>query len=155
MDDAIQSHPGDIPAGFEVRAHRWLPILLAVTSLAQFATLLNEFNLMTVFLGVLLAFAAVVQATWRALVSPHGITFTNKVGVDWDRAWSDLRPDVVVKRPGRIGSLVSARLRTGRRIGVTNGRVTTLTGAPIAPETAQQLMQAWADAGTSSEPTLP
>ncbi len=143
-------HPDDVPAGFAVRAPGWIPIGIAFVAVLNLAQAMAG-NTVSLFLAILLAFAALAQRSWRAEVRPEGLRFRNRVGVDWERAWSDLRPDVRVQRPGRFGSLVRGRLRTGRRVTVPNGVVTALGGGRVAPDTAQQLMQAWADRGTDAE----
>lgn len=145
-------HPDDVPAGFAVRAPGWLPWTIWAFALLNLGSLFVAFDVVTLVVAVALSFAAATQQSWRAEVGPDGLRFRNRVGVDWERPWTDLRPDVVVRRPGRFGTLVRGRLRTGRRVSVPNGRVATLTGGAIAPETAQQLMQAWADNGTASTP---
>lgn len=142
-------HPDDVPAGFVVRAPGWLSWLLVVFALLNLANLFVAFDVVSLVLAVALTWAAATQRAWRAEVRPDGLRFTNRIGVDWERAWSDLRPDVEVRRPGRFGALVRGRLTTGRRVLVPNGRVTTLAGGTLAPETARSMMQAWADRGTA------
>lgn len=142
-------HPDDVPAGFTVRAPAWLPWTIWLFALLNLGSLFVTFDVVTLVVAVALSFAAATQQSWRAEVRPDGLRFRNRVGVDWERPWVDLRPDVVVRRPGRFGTLVRGRLRTGRRVSVPNGRVATLSGAQVAPRTAQQLMQAWADNGTT------
>lgn len=148
MSDALPPPaPSDVPVGFQLRAHRWLVVVLAIASLAQWLGLLATFTGFGLVIAVLLTYVTIVQATWRARVSPAGVTFVSPLGVDWAHAWSDLHGPVEVRRPGGFGALARARAVDGPRISVPNGVLTTTQGAPIAAETAQRMIQAWADAG--------
>ncbi|MFT5222247.1 MAG: hypothetical protein ACI867_000546 [Glaciecola sp.] len=140
----------DVPQAFTVRPAKWLGWIWAVSACFWIASAITgDSPILPLIVAAASIISSVANFSSRSRVTPNGITFSNPIGQDWSRSWAELS-DIKVASPSATKALVTGRRNDGHRFQLRGGHVTNDDGNPVAPDTAQGLVQGWVRAGESS-----